>query len=386
MLLSIIVYTTTALILYLLAQHVAMRDNAYYIVKRKHLPMNCWELVLSYIVFCFIAGARYNVGVDHLAYLEEYLSMQNKGVLLKDTYEEGFVFITSVFAKIGFHYFFYFAFWGFLQIYFIYRACKNEKYILPYIALSIILGTYFLGWMNGVRQSVVACFFVYAVNYIEKKKLLPYIIGVAIAFTIHRSAVMLLPFFLLGLKPIVLKNRYVNYAIVASCIFLGSNPLWISATESVSGFLQIIGYDAYSENYSNLIDITNFRDTAWGPSRIGVLLSELIVIFYYPKIREYFSENRKIDIYFFLFFIGVCFYNLLINTSHIFLRPVEFLTIFSLPMSAFTLYYLKITNNTIWFTTLCVLLFTYIYIEVYKSIIMPSEVLETTLYKFFFFN
>ena len=118
MFLSLSVYTFTALGLYILADNARRR---YGDIGRK-ANLHLTEYVMSFLIFGFVVGARYRVGVDHLSYLEYFNSM-NLGNPSKDL-EPLFYAITWLFAKSGLHYFFYFAFWGILQLYFVYKSFR----------------------------------------------------------------------------------------------------------------------------------------------------------------------------------------------------------------------------------------------------------------------
>lgn len=384
MILSCLVYTITAFILFFLAHNTSNRDRALVLSTGKGLPFWTWEVIISMLVFGFVAGARYNVGVDHLNYLEDFLQAQNTGVSIDEKNEPGFRFITNLFAHSGIHFFFYFAFWAVLQLFLIYKAFEDEKYILPYIALWIMLGPYFLSWMNGIRQCVVICLFVYLTRSISQKKILPYVISILVASTIHRSALLLLPFVFIGFCPISLNKKWLNYAILFGCIVLGTVPFWISKTNDASSLLMLLGYEDYSDRYFDIISGNSFRSTSWGPSRISLLVVDIFILWLYPKMLSFFKEPNKLRIIFILYFIGICLYNLFVNTSHIFLRPVEYFTIFRLPLAAYSLFYLKTTNKPILFSFLCIIMFSYIYFIIYKSVYLPTEMSETNLYKFFF--
>ena len=61
----------------------------------------------------------------------------------------------------------------------IYYALKDRKFLLPYVALCIMLNSaFFLNWMNGIRQCVAICAFVFLIKFIVERKLFKYIIGV----------------------------------------------------------------------------------------------------------------------------------------------------------------------------------------------------------------
>lgn len=135
MLESILVYSLTALMLYLMAKSVANKEVLY----KTKVPFWSPEIVASICLFGIIAGARFDVGVDYPTYYQTYIRIQSGYPIDRDTFEPAFVVITDLMAKSDFHYFFYFAFWAILQISFIYYALKDKKYLLPYIALCSIL-------------------------------------------------------------------------------------------------------------------------------------------------------------------------------------------------------------------------------------------------------
>lgn len=378
---SILVYSLTALLLYLLAKSAEVNADLY----KKRNRDSFWtpEIILSLLLFGFIAGARYGVGVDHLSYLDIYQRVQNHISLSRESLEPGFLFITRLFASSGLHYFFYFAFWGILQISFIYYALKDRKYLLPYVALAIMLNSgYFLNWMNGIRQCVVACAFVFLIQYIIDRKPAKYVISLLLLALIHKSAVLLIPLYLLTYNKLTFDKKYLNIAILIACVVLGMVPSWLHLMTKFANLLTVIGYEGYA-NRIDLMVTDNLREMAWGPSRISNFLTGVAIVWYYPQMKEYYKNDRYLPIYFLLFFVGICLYNAFANTSHIFLRPIEYLTIFKLPLIAYLLYYLKRSNN-IMFLIIAVLVFSNIYFEIYKAVARPSISSEFTLYKFFF--
>ena len=115
---SILVYLGTAILLYLLAESVVNKET----ICSGEIPFWCPEFIISICLFGFIAGARYEVGIDYPTYFDTYLRFQNNLSVPRDTFEAGFLFVTKLLASHGVHFFFYFAFWGILQITFIYYA------------------------------------------------------------------------------------------------------------------------------------------------------------------------------------------------------------------------------------------------------------------------
>lgn len=380
---SIIVYSFTALILFYLGRSVNAREKALYKAHKKYLPFDCLEIVLSILIFAILAGMRYHVGVDHISYLESYQEMLCYGHFLRESFEPGFVFITKVFAYLNLHFFFYFAFLGALQIGFVYYAFRKEKYLLCYIGICIILGTYFLSWMNGIRQCIVACAFIPMIELVDKKKFMWYMVSIMLAFTIHKSVVILIPFYFILQYNFKLINRKFWIIIVVLCVLLGRTPKWLHAISFIEDLLSFIGYDAYADRLGNMMNES--RTLNWGPGRLVVFVLGLIIIWFYPRLREFYSDQRrKLGMYFLLFLIGICSYNLLANTSHIFLRPVDYFTIFTLPMTAYLLNYLRLKRYSLQYYSVLILACSYTIIGVAKTFILSYRFeSDFILYKFF---
>ena len=205
-----------------------------------------------------------------------------------------------------------------------------------------------------------------------------------VASFIHRSSVILLALLFLAMINIPLNNKFVNIAAVVVCLVIGSTPYWITMNSGgVSDLLVLLGYDHYSMTYEEMVEMADFRETAFGPLRLMTLFVDLCIIWFYPKIEEVYSSDKALGPFFQFFFFGVCAYNLFANTNILFLRPVEYLTIFRLPMTAYLLCYLKRANKT-WFVVVCFFVFTYTLVEVLKSGLLGVK--ETNLYHFFFFQ
>ena len=377
MLESLLVYTITAFILYRLAlANICLSTNSKFWTQ---------SMICSVIVFAFIAGARYNVGVDFVGYLNTYSELVNGEDMYRDDMEWGFMFLSNLLAGLHFHSFFYFALWATMQIAFIYYAFKDSRYLIPYLAFCIMLGPYFLDWMNGIRQNIVICGFVFASRFIKEQKFKKYLLFIGIAYLFHHSVVLLLPFYLIGRKYIVLEKKITNILILLFCIIVGSTPSWISAFSFISHYFELLGMDRYGGVFNSMIDGTlEFQTFDWGPTKLAVLALEMLIIYTYPKMRRYFL-NTNIDLYFTLFYIGICWYYLVQNTTLQMVRPTMYFTIFRLPLTCFLLYYASsIIRSKGLFNMTCILCFSYIFITIYKGYSNPIGSYKTVLYHFFF--
>lgn len=383
MILSFVVYTGTALSLYALARNASNRECYLVETENRQLPFFCLEIVLSLVLFAFISGVRYKVGIDYLSYLDEYLRLMAYGATQRTTLEGGFLLISQLFAKSDTHFTIYFGFWAFLQIFFLYYAFRNNKRLLPFIGLTVMLGSFYLSMMNGIRQQVVAFVFIFLIEWIEKKKMWSFIIAIVIASTIHRSALVLIPFYFLLNRNFDLTNKKLSFAILAICVVLGETPTWLNMVNTMEGLLSLLGYDGYAGKIE-LMTSTKLRGMAWGPGRISAFVASCFIIYHYENLKAYFKDDKKVRMYYILFFIGTCGFNLFASTSHIFLRPVEYFTLFRLPLSAYIMYYLIKEARSFQFYMFLVLTCSYIYIAVLKAAMTSATITSGyIMYKFF---
>lgn len=337
---SFIVYGFLGISMWVFGKLAAIRENAYLRMNRK-TPFFTWEIIIPLLLFALISGVRWKVGTDHQSYLGNYKALLS-GFESGREFEGLFMYISKVFADLNIHFTIWFGFWAFVQIYFFYLAFKNERYLLPYIGIIIVLGGYYVGWMNIIRQTIVAGMFVFSIQFINGRKPLYYFLTIFIATLIHLSAVLLFIFYFIPQRDYFYK-KYVNLTLLLLAIIIGSHPFWIDMLNKTEGLLQVIGY----ENYAGKLDyyiLERQKEMNLGPRRISRILLNALVIWYHPKLKKTFS-NTNYQAYFNLSLIGAYLHNLLANTGHIFLRPVGYFSIFSIITTAYLLFYLKHSNK-----------------------------------------
>lgn len=332
--LSIFVYYGLGIFLYSIAKSYCAKQPFGIISKSSLKFLTAPEIVISLLLFAIVAGIRYNVGVDNLSYIRSYEFFKNYGHFERKTFEVGYVAVITFFAKLGTHFSVVNGFWALLQIGFVYYAFKKDVRLLPFLGLLIMTGPYFLDWMNGVRQTVVECVLIWALGYVSKKKYLIFCTIIFICSFIHHSAILLI---LLCFLPFIKlpKNRWILVGILICCTIIGDTPFWIHNVKSLSKYISFLGYERYVANLDSVL--SNLSSFSFGPRRICTLLLNIIIIIYYPNLSKQFDE-MWFELYFKMFFIGACLYNLLANTSLEFLRPVGYFTIFALPITSCLLY------------------------------------------------
>lgn len=301
---------------------------------------NHWANWLPILFFSILMGLRYDVGTDHLSYMYSYNT--NIGV---ERWE-------SIFREVAYwmnghriHYFWFFALWAFIQIFLFYYALKDEQYLIPYAAIVLIMGQYFMHWLNGIRQDTAACIFFFSIIYITDRKFIKYLLCCIVAMGFHTSAILLIP-----LYPILVFAKDFTFSRLFQVVLL-TIAFFVALTKRdylgelmpiIDFFANYLGYDVYSEYVlESFIEKTKAGN---GMSFRLLFVLNLIIIFYSNKLKAFF-QNRKITIYYNLYFWGAFFQLFFINNL-VLARPFRYFRLFNLIMIAYLLYYLytKKTN------------------------------------------
>ena len=116
---SILVYGMFALFLWFVASHAKNNQSPQFAFQQNNniLPQYWFCIFL----FCLISGIRWDVGVDHVSYVADYIDMCKGQYYERERgFEPAYLLISQAFAQLGVHYIFYMAFLAFLEIYFIF--------------------------------------------------------------------------------------------------------------------------------------------------------------------------------------------------------------------------------------------------------------------------
>src|SRR5699024_9748608 len=189
---SIIVYSFLFVFM-LICFTIAAQKKSYVQTAAGNIKMRSFwhiELLLPILAFAVIFGLRFDVGTDYLSYLNGYIGQfaVGKGEVL-------FTGFTHLFQNIGVHYTIYFGVIALIQAFFFFYAFKREQFILPFLVFFLFMNGSYMFWMNGVRQAIALCIWVYALNYIEKRDPWKYFLWCLVAIGFHWSAIELLIFY-----------------------------------------------------------------------------------------------------------------------------------------------------------------------------------------------
>ena len=380
---SVVVYTVTALILFGLGWHVSVREQKSLALGGKQLPFYSWEILLSILLFSVVAGMRYGTGFDHLMYLRQYQFCQ-EGHTLYRQFELGFAVFTKGLARLGFHYSIYFGLLALVQISLLYYGLNHKKQLLPWFGALLMTSWLFLYLMNTIREGIVVCLLVALVPWVQQKRYLWLVLVFLAAVLIHTSALLVIPIVFLAANVNIDKVKIQWLLLVYfACVILGQFPDWIRfLLMPLRDVTHMAGYDVYIDDINKMLS-NGFRSIPWGPSNIKTFLMGIITIVFYGTLKKW-TEDRYLPIYFFLFFLGLCFEALMINTNHYVLRAFDYFRVFSVILTAYLLLYLWEARRWMWFIAVAVLNFSYIYFEIFKSVHYPSSTNWATLYHFFF--
>ncbi len=220
MVLSLVVYTCTALVMAWLGWHVGQREQHAIAAGGKQLSLFSWEILASILIYVVVSALRWQTSWDYNMYYNHYVAMQSLGEYSRENFEPGFSLVTHVFGKAGMHFAFYFAFWALVQIVLLFYALKQRKVLLPWLALCIFLGPYYIFWMGFIRQSVVEALFVVMVELIVRRKFWWYLLLSMVAVSIHKMCVLFIPLYVIPLIPASKAKRWLPFALLALCIAL----------------------------------------------------------------------------------------------------------------------------------------------------------------------
>ena len=291
------------------------------------------------LLFTIISAMRYRVGADCESYVTSFESIiSGHNHLLDQDFEKSYYVICKSLGTIGFGRVGFLGFWAMLDISLFLFALKDRRYLIPFALYALVLGPYYISWMNGLRQVLASMIFLVASVYlVDQNRRILYLFLILLAIFIHKSAVILIP---LAFLPIIKtrKNKYILCATVLLSFIVGQSAFVNEFLNKAEGIIAILGYDNYSDRIDYFSEISN--EMSIGPRRLLLLCISLCICWMANDMSSYFNDNF-FDLSFSLFFIHTCFKNhLLINASSVFWRPFLYFEVFELIVISYFLVYL----------------------------------------------
>lgn len=335
--------------------------------------------VIPIFVFCLFAALRFQVGVDCETYKNIFYDINNYGTSSRgDNIEEGFVFLSKItYAITSSHYLLFFML-AFLQIVFYYIALQKERQALMFLGVSLILTGHYWSLMNGMRQNIAACVFVAMIPFVINKKWLFFAVGVILATTMHRSALLLLP---IGVLAYFLKdkipNKYLQLVILVGSFAL-MNKLENVFSAGLMRFASEAGYNDDEISIYTELEATTYK---FGLRMYLLYAVYCIAIFFSDKMNKLFN-SKVFNTMYNLFFIGICLTLIFYNNFTI-NRIIYYFTCFNSVIVSFLMFFLwKNRKPSLLFITIVMLLAQTLW-SVYSDV-QNKGLFETSLYKFDF--
>lgn len=383
---SLIIYILFALTLYrmgLKSSHLGMPSSISIanVKPSAKLDKYMWWAI---VVFTIMAAFRYRVGSDCEGYAVDLVEDVSQGIY--DSGHDGrdveplAILLYKIVIFLGGSRIFALGAFAFFEAYFLWKSFSNRKFLLPFISLLLILGPFWIPFNNGLRQVLVSCIFLYAVQQlIDYRNWKLYILLIFISYFIHHSCLILVPGILLLLYNI-LPNRYMMLGALALAVLLSSTGFikpYIALTE---GYISMLGYSDYANSLSVYLDQDGVASN-YGPRRIVILLSYVLVMFYSKDIDKHVGGNQFYRVTILLFFVYVFLSELLLSSSFIFTRPLGYIRPFVLVSEAYLLTYLKQSKRYFVLFLAAVFMCSYTCLE---CIAVYNDPEEMSLYKFIF--
>jgi hypothetical protein len=339
---SIIVYSLLMGVM-LLCSVVASKNSSYVSLSGQLIQKSFWrfETLFPLLLFAVIFGMRYNVGVDYLGYLEGYLWKEpvSKGELLFDL-------LSEIGWKLNLHFTVYFGILALIQVFFFFYAFKDERYLYPFLVFILFTNGNWQFWMNVIRQSIAMCIWIFSIKYIEENKFWKYSLWCLIAMLFHRSAAVLIIFY-----PILRNGKdYFKSIPLQLILFAGAfvfkeifSELIMRIEPIITFYSNIIGGEFYSS-----YDIEGLIKSFIEPQGTGLAyLFKIILnvgIILYSKKLKLFYNNKRFNIIYFFFFIGLVTLYMFPAGYIAITRPFNYFYIFHTIMYAYFLYFLYKTK------------------------------------------
>ncbi len=289
-----------------------------------------WAYVAFFTLICAL---RWNTGVDCYGYTLRFIQGFKPD---EGNQEYLYNYVTNFIANNRIPFYFGLGILAFGQIFPIVKALNKYRFILIILPFVLFGNCYFLTYMNGVRQMIVASMFVYACNYILYRKPFKYLLFIFIGALIHHSALMLLPLYLFTyIMPCIEKlneKRYLLLGIFVSCVILGYSPSFQSLVSYAETISEITGYDNYTDRMSLFLNGGYTAEVhSFGLMMISYFLIGVFTIWFGPRlIYKYENDIPCLNLWYFLAVAYACLYFLVCNVSHVLIRPVHYLIPFQL--------------------------------------------------------
>jgi len=296
-------------------------------------PTINYKYFLSLIIISIIVGYRYNVGVDWDGYRIAFLDSGSL-TFRENSFEFGYFIINKTMNLLGFSYQQLFFLINFITWYFIYKSIPNR--LLFYFIFFLFCSEFFFWSMNGIRQFTAISLLLFSIKYIIDRKLIKYLLLLAVASLFHKTVFFLFPLYFIPYKH--LYNRTIVVGIFCFSLFLANISQIVKVIEegvSALAFLYNLQNPFLDRYFVARGGLVLEEDIALGVGYLLIVLSNLFLLL---MSRDIIEKNPSLKIYYFLFFLGAVIYNFSYSILEL-TRLNQYFIIFKVHILTFTTYY-----------------------------------------------
>lgn len=355
---AFVVYLTLLAVLLILARcEKLIFENKTIFIENNYFTIS----YISILIFSLIIGLRYYVGGDYHSYVELYKSLNINSFTNQTHTEFGFFMLMYFLKFLCLPFPFLFITTSFIQIFFVYKWCRNYKFLLFWIVYFYFTSLYLFESMNIIRQAIAFSLILFSIPYVYKSRFFQFITIVFTASLFHKSALFFLPFYFF-IKKDWIKNKYTQILLLTISIF--------SAKIIIKNIFENFELIAFFLNYEGYTDLVNRNDLLFKTNSSTIGLSYIlntainfIIILYSDKLKKTFKDYNYIA-YHNLFLIIAFFYTAsTMSNSIVVSRTLFYFNSFRLVVLSFLCYFLfSVEKKTInYIIGFIIILFFFIY-------------------------
>lgn len=205
----------------------------------------------SALPLIFISAIRKDVGADYAAYYKYYNRILQGGN--RERFEILYYLLNKVIASLHVSAPWMFAACAMLFLMPLYKRILSDS-PYPYFSIFLLIATgYYFFFLNGARQMIGAAIFMLAIPYIEKKKIIPFIVLILFSTGFHTMSIVFLATYVFSIWKI--DSRFL--LIVTGGLILLSNVIARLFNNIIGGldYYSIYLMSSYAQKGQGLISL-----------------------------------------------------------------------------------------------------------------------------------
>ena len=193
---------------------------------------------IMFMFFFLVSGLRYDVGYDYNSYAGIFFNSYSMSIenTFQSSTEKGYLLLNKIISSYTLDYQYLYLFIAFIvALSVMYYLYKNSSMIYLSCFTFITIGCFYFS-MDFLRQVLAGVIILYALNNLDKKQYLHYIVLILFAICFHKSALLMLPLMFVLLIPL---NKYVlgAYGFITILLITYSTQILVFVTSFIySGY------------------------------------------------------------------------------------------------------------------------------------------------------